>query len=822
MHKLYFGFCVFVVCSFSNVFAQTEKFVAFVENDLLVQLSQTMAAFDAFVMMPSKPAAQTLVAELIESQSHFRSAHELCVNIKEKAQTGSLEFDALNRLEKAIADVDFVPLLAAGRNIAASKCFKNKPSCGYQQHVGVYINYYNGPFQLQLQAFDSAYSRFIQFVAADLSYFTNQLVSYPSEKLPQKDVNSLVQAALDNDRDFAVSFLSQDIEGLISTIKVLAESGNSKAMMQLGLMYHLGKGTDQNDRLAYQWFEKSAQAGEVLAMVFTGFMLDNGFGTSKDHVKAAVWYQGAAKKGNADAMTRLGIQAANGLGQIQNVRAAFDWFQKAIKLQNADAALQMGLMNAMGMGQIRDYQKAFGYFSEAARLGSATAMLYLGDYYRLGRGVEQSQINSKKWLVKATEAGNLEAHYVVGELKLKGEVFDFDVASALDYLKYAAERNHGAAQLALGYLYYQGELIDEDFYESFKWFKRVVVHGDVNAIVIVGEMYQFGLGVEQNYTEARSFYMKAVDLHSQAQFRLGTLYFYGMGVNKDYVKAKEYFHRAADNYHTEAMIWLSMICFIDSDKKESTSAEQGFEWLKKAHDYGNSTATLMLGIYLLEFARSQEEMDQAKDYILLAAEMENELALDFMEFMDDDDFEFDEVEFRDFLPRPSVYELLPLAEAGDVDVMLDLARVYLNSYSDDFDVDEAIKWLKKAADANSAEAMYRLGMLYYFGATGKRDFSQAFPWFQKAANLNHSRACFMLGEMYYSGLGVKTSYPLALKWYKKAAQLGDTEAMLAVGFMYQVGDGMPKNCAEAKRWYKMAWDNNDMEGKKRLENITCR
>jgi len=641
MRKLYFVFFVFIVSSFSNVFAQKEKFVVFVENDLLVQLTQTMAAFDAFVMMPSKPASQTLVEELIAGQKLFSRAHELCVNIKKESQSGSLEYDALERLEKAIAGVDLAPLLSAGRNIAGSKCFKNKPSCGYQQHVGIYIEYYNGPFQLQLQAFDSAYSRFIQFVAADLSYFTNQLVSYPSEKLPQKDSNPLVQAVMDNDKDFAFSFLSEDIDGVFKTIKALAESGNTRAMMQLGVMYHLGKGADQNDRLAYQWFEKSAQAGDVLSMVFTGFMLDNGFGVSKDHLNAAVWYLAAARKGNADAMTRLGIQAANGLGQIQNARAAVDWFQKAMKLQNADAALQLGLMSAMGLGQIRDYKKAFGYFSEAARLGSATAMLYLGDYYRLGRGVEQSRINSKKWLIKATEAGQIEAHYVVGELKLRGEVFDFDVAGALDYLKYAGERNHGDAQLALGYLYYNEELVGEDFQESFNWFKQAVVHGDVNAIVIVGEMYQFGLGVAQNYAEARSFFLKAVDMHSQAQFRLGTIYFYGMGVNKDYEKAKAYFHRAADNYHTEAMIWLSMLCFIDSDKRDSKSADQGFEWLKKAHDYGNSTATLLLGVYLLEFASSQEEMDQAKEYIFQAAEMENELALEFLEFMDDDDFEFD-------------------------------------------------------------------------------------------------------------------------------------------------------------------------------------
>ena len=81
--------------------------------------------------------------------------------------------------------------------------------------------------------------------------------------------------------------------------------------------------------------------------------------------------------------------------------------------------------------------------------------------------------------------------------------------------------------------------------------------------------------------------------------------------------------------------------------------------------------------------------------------------------------------------------------------------------------------IQEVAEEGSAEAQYDLGYDYYY-----QDIEQAVKWFRKAAEQGHARAQFQLGKIYYYGKeGVKKDFDEAIKWFKLAAKQGHEEAI---------------------------------------------
>jgi hypothetical protein len=117
------------------------------------------------------------------------------------------------------------------------------------------------------------------------------------------DVRAMVELGetLMNDTDGAAA----DYPEALRWLRKAAEAGNSAGMVDLGGMYLLGNGVEENFETAAQWFEKGAAAGNPVAMYDLGTMFENGQGVVEDHDKAKQLFSRAAKLGNADAKKRL-------------------------------------------------------------------------------------------------------------------------------------------------------------------------------------------------------------------------------------------------------------------------------------------------------------------------------------------------------------------------------------------------------------------------------------------------------------------------------------------------------------------------------------
>ena len=93
------------------------------------------------------------------------------------------------------------------------------------------------------------------------------------------------------------------------------------------------------------------------------------------------------------------------------------------------------------------------------------------------------------------------------------------------------------------------------------------------------------------------------------------------------------------------------------------------------------------------------------------------------------------------------------------------------------DMNEAVKWYRKAAEQGNSSAQCNLGICYYKGQGVAEDNEQAIKWFRKAAEQEEAVAQYFIGECYENGYGVREDIDEAIKWYRKAAEQGDEDAI---------------------------------------------
>ncbi len=104
---------------------------------------------------------------------------------------------------------------------------------------------------------------------------------------------------------------------LLSLLDVKAYAGAPEAMSAL-------KRGDYET--AYQEFEALAEQGDTKAMVTIGMFFYKGEGFPQDYTKAMDWFLRAMELGNGDAYNNIGVMYRDGLGVTTNRAIAYDLF----------------------------------------------------------------------------------------------------------------------------------------------------------------------------------------------------------------------------------------------------------------------------------------------------------------------------------------------------------------------------------------------------------------------------------------------------------------------------------------------------------------
>jgi hypothetical protein len=129
--------------------------------------------------------------------------------------------------------------------------------------------------------------------------------------------------------DAYTAYRNRDDEAALRLARPLAEQGDARAQILLGLIYHRGRAVPLDEVEATKWFERAAGQGDAEAQLQLGRRYSEGRSVPQDFAEAAKWYRLSADQGNPNAQYLLGLLYSRGEGvPLSNVRAHM-WFNLA-------------------------------------------------------------------------------------------------------------------------------------------------------------------------------------------------------------------------------------------------------------------------------------------------------------------------------------------------------------------------------------------------------------------------------------------------------------------------------------------------------------
>jgi localization factor PodJL len=155
----------------------------------------------------------------------------------------------------------------------------------------------------------------------------------------------------------------------LDKLTALANGGNAKAELIVGLKYLDGDGVAVSEADAAKWLGRAALAGQPVAQYRLGTLYERGRGVAADPVKSVHWYTLAAQAGNRKAMHNLAVAYASGTGVAKNLPEAARWFAKAAALGLSDSQFNLAVLYERGLGVPQSLLDAYKWYAIAATSG---------------------------------------------------------------------------------------------------------------------------------------------------------------------------------------------------------------------------------------------------------------------------------------------------------------------------------------------------------------------------------------------------------------------------------------------------------------------
>ena len=358
-----------------------------------------------------------------------------------------------------------------------------------------------------------------------------------------------------------------DFQKAMTLMQLEANRGNGYACYDIGRMYLLGQGCEENVEEAQRWFRDALEAFQNAEMAaekkaYLRYRIGKchayGHGTEQNYEESARWFRQAVDDGNPFAAYSLGGQHLRGQDVEQSDTEAYSLYYMAAtheKQPNAYAQYQLGKMCRDGIGTEVDlersqlwYAKAYAGFVAMEEACADDKLYYrLGSMNMTGTGTEVDLEKARYYFEKAAELGNADVLYGIGKLYLNPEFSGYDPAKAVEYLEESAAKGNAFAKYQLGKLLCQGELVPKEIARGLPLLEELAEHGVTFASYIAGKVYLKEEGWQDIKKAILYFRQAAEDGNSFAEYQLGRIYCFGNGVRADREKGLEYLKEAASH-----------------------------------------------------------------------------------------------------------------------------------------------------------------------------------------------------------------------------------------------------------------------------------
>ncbi len=199
--------------------------------------------------------------------------------------------------------------------------------------------------------------------------------------------------------------LTGDYAAAAMEYKRLAEQGDGEAQASLAEMYFTGRGIDQDQEAAIEWFRRAADGGHVASQVHLGMISAQ----MQNFELSAKWFRMAAEAGDAGGMTNLAALYLRGLGVEQNAARALDWFAKAAAQGDPAHQLQLGGLYLDGAAGEPDVESGLRWIHRAANQGYVEAQNRLGSIYQGDGAVPKDPVLAYMWFYRSSMMGTEQA-----------------------------------------------------------------------------------------------------------------------------------------------------------------------------------------------------------------------------------------------------------------------------------------------------------------------------------------------------------------------------------------------------------------------------
>lgn len=194
----------------------------------------------------------------------------------------------------------------------------------------------------------------------------------------------------------------------------LADDGNPKGMMFLGLMHAAGRGVARNPALACDYYQRAADKNLSLAQHLLGDCFYNGDGRALDYSQSKAWYERAAETGDVKADCALGNQYIEARGVPRDLERGMALCRKGADAGDADAQADLA-SRYLGQSDPQAHAQAFDLLTKAAAQGHANAALDLGLMYWNGDSTAKDRALAAQHFLMAWKGRNSRAPFLLGQ-----------------------------------------------------------------------------------------------------------------------------------------------------------------------------------------------------------------------------------------------------------------------------------------------------------------------------------------------------------------------------------------------------------------------
>ncbi|RGB36917.1 kinase-like domain-containing protein [Rhizophagus diaphanus] len=406
-------------------------------------------------------------------------------------------------------------------------------------------------------------------------YITNYFNSNSHNIKSQEIYNWLIDNQNDLDSIFLLGYFnyigietSENLNQAFNLFIKASEQDHTLGQFYVGLCYEFGYGTEKNEKLSSEFFEKVANKN-CPTSYFGGmshFIQNFNRTNTKDKSNSIITNkqiinENISSKKNFKIVIKkivefvfnlvnLGKEAHNYIIDYINndhnikLQEIYNWL---LNNQNdLDSIFLLGYFNYIEIETSENPNQAFDLFIKASEQDHTVSQFYVGLCYEFGYGTKINDKLAFKYFEKVANKNYPSGLNYLGYFYERGMGIKKDLKRAATLYEKAANLGNILAQYNIAIMYMNGYGIDKDDNKAFELSKQSAEGEFIAGIRLLGYCYSYGIGTSVNKQKAFELYQKAADLgDTVAQNNLGDMYEIGDGIWKDIDKAKYWFGQSA-------------------------------------------------------------------------------------------------------------------------------------------------------------------------------------------------------------------------------------------------------------------------------------